>query len=108
MAPEISVRRKGNSVYLKLAGRFSHATALELLESVVRLVLSQLAYALPDSQVSFTLKTHARVGLSSEVAPGQERAGTPLPAREPQPWTRLCPPLRPALGKILALFPTKL
>ncbi len=91
MKPEISVRRKGGSVYFKLEGGYSRTTALELLEMMARLVLSQLAYALPDSQVSFTLRTQARVDLGSKAAPARECAGTLAQSREPQPWARLHP-----------------
>jgi|WetSurSiteA1Bulk_404760.scaffolds.fasta_scaffold71114_2 hypothetical protein len=62
MEPKISVRRKGDVVYLKLAGQFSDATAHDLLQAMTRMVLSQLRYALPDSQVSFTFMTNAQVG----------------------------------------------
>ena len=66
MRPTISVRRKGDSVYLKFMGNFSFTSSDQLLHALKKMVLSSLEFSHPGSQVFFTFKTHARVNLEKE------------------------------------------
>jgi len=57
----ISVRRKRDDVYLKLMGKYSNTSALELLGILKKVMLASLQFSSPGSNVLFTFKTQAKV-----------------------------------------------
>lgn len=71
MGPKISVRRKGNNVYLKLMGDLSLNSSEELLHAVKKIMLASLRFSSPGTKVSCTFKTQAKVSF------GSRRRGSP-------------------------------
>jgi hypothetical protein len=61
MGSTISIHRKGDEVYLTLAGDFDQNSSLQVLHSLRNLVLTFLKCAAPDSPVDFTFKTRGKV-----------------------------------------------
>jgi hypothetical protein len=66
---KISVRRKGDQVYLKLMGDFSLHSSEELLHAVRQMVLASLKFSSPGCKVSCTFKTQAKVSFGRRPAP---------------------------------------
>jgi hypothetical protein len=65
MGPKISVRRKGDNVYLKLMGDVSTHSSEELLHAVKKIMLASLKFSSPGTKVSCTFKTQAKVNFDS-------------------------------------------
>jgi hypothetical protein len=63
MRPTVSVCRKGDDLYLTLEGDFSHISSQQLLQALNKLVQTSLKCFAPDSPVTFTFRTHGKVGL---------------------------------------------
>jgi hypothetical protein len=67
MRSKISIRRKGDSVYLKFMGNFNLTSSEAILHALKKMVLSSLEFSNPASEVCFTFKTHARVIIDREL-----------------------------------------
>jgi hypothetical protein len=65
MGPTISVYRKGDEVYLTLAGDFDKTSSQHILHTLRRLVVTSLKCAAPDFPVAFTFKTHSKVNIKN-------------------------------------------
>ncbi len=63
MDPKISVRRKGDHVYVKLMEDVSSNSSEELLHAVKKMVLASLKFSSPGSKVSCTFTTQAKVNI---------------------------------------------
>jgi hypothetical protein len=63
MEPKISVRRKGDNVYLKLMEDVSLHSSEELLHAVKKMVQGSLKFCSPGSKVSCTFTTQAKVNI---------------------------------------------
>jgi hypothetical protein len=68
MGPKISVRRKGDNVYLKLMGDLSLNSSEELLHAVKKIMLASLRFSSPGTKVCCTFKTQAKVNFGSRPA----------------------------------------
>jgi hypothetical protein len=85
MGLNISVCRKKDDVYLKLMGKFSHASAYELLGVMKKVMMASLKFSSPDATVLFTFRTHAKVDLGKKggllTSSRRDGPGRPLPGR---------------------------
>ena len=63
MGPRVSVRRKGENIYLTIEGEFNYESSRELLAVVQQLLMTSLKCAMPGSQVTYCLKTRGKVDL---------------------------------------------
>ncbi len=63
MGPRVSVRRKGENIYLTIEGEFNHKSFRELLATVQQLLMTSLKCATPGSPVTYCLKTRGKVDL---------------------------------------------
>jgi hypothetical protein len=85
MGLNISVCRKKDDVYLKLMGKFSNASAYELLRVMKKVMMAALKFSSPGATVLFTFRTHAKVDLGKRgglLANSQrDRTGRPLPGK---------------------------
>jgi hypothetical protein len=61
MAPRISVRRKGDNIFLSIEGVFNCDSFQELLSVVRQLLMTSLKCATPGSQLTYCLKTRGEV-----------------------------------------------
>jgi hypothetical protein len=61
MAPRISVRRKGDNIFLTIEGAFNCDSFQELLSVVRQLLMTSLKCATPGSQLTYCLKTRGEV-----------------------------------------------
>jgi hypothetical protein len=97
MGPRVSVRRKGENIYLTIEGEFNYESSRELLAVVKQLLMTSLKCATPDSPVTYCLKTRGHVDLekiahfqktiddqprggelSEDTKVGQEQGAAPL------------------------------
>lgn len=67
MAPRISVRRKGDDIFLTIKGGFTDGSFQDLLLVVRKLLMTSLKCAAPGSQVTYSLKTRGKVDLEKMV-----------------------------------------
>jgi hypothetical protein len=67
MAPRISVCRKGDDIFLTVAGGFTDESFQELLLVVRQLLMTSLKCAAPGSQVTYNLKTRGKVDIEKMV-----------------------------------------
>lgn len=70
MQPQLSICRKRENLYLKLAVNLNETSSEEILHAVKKLVLTSLQFSSPEAQVVFTFQTHARVGSHREKGNG--------------------------------------
>ncbi len=61
MAPELSICRKRENLYIKLSGDFNQTSSEEILSAVKKLVITALQISSPEATVAFTFQTHAKV-----------------------------------------------
>jgi hypothetical protein len=61
MAPELSICRKRENLYIKLSGDFTTTSSEEILSAVKKLVSTALQISSPEDTVAFTFQTHAKV-----------------------------------------------
>jgi hypothetical protein len=61
MAPELSICRKRDNLYIKLSGDLNQTSSEEILSAVKKLVSTALRIASPEDTVAFTFQTHAKV-----------------------------------------------
>jgi hypothetical protein len=66
MEPTISVRRKGEDVYLTLEGDFETNSSQLTLQAMRQLVMTMLKCTVPESPVAYIFKTHGKVNLKKK------------------------------------------
>jgi hypothetical protein len=63
MGPRISVYRKGDEVYLTLAGNVDSSSSRQILRTMRQMIMTSLKCTVPNAPVAFTLKTRGKVNL---------------------------------------------
>ena len=77
MGPRVSVRRKGENIYLTIEGEFNHESYRELLTVVQKLLMTSLKCATPGSPVTYCLTTRGKVDLEKLAHSQKEIDGQP-------------------------------
>jgi len=63
MRPTVSVCRKGDNLYLTLAGEFNQISSQQLFQALRKLVMTSQRCFSADFPVAFIFKTHGKVDL---------------------------------------------
>jgi hypothetical protein len=77
MGPKVSVRRKGENIYLTIEGEFNNESSRELLAVVQQLLMTSLKCVTPGSPVTYCLKTRGKVDLEKLAHFQKEIDGQP-------------------------------
>jgi hypothetical protein len=83
MGPRVSVRRKGENIYLTIEGEFNRESSREMFAIVQQLLMTSLKCATPDSPVTYCLKTRGKVDLE-KIAHFQDAIDDQPCGREPK------------------------